>query len=470
MLTREKIDEQVTKLVEKNRFEKSFIPIIEEFFFRVSDQCEWKEYELNNAIDRFERVCSIKFMNFWERKYLIFKTSKYSNGCMTQDYSNGELCIFFDVDDLKSILSFKKNQIQNFINNAMHELGHVIQTLAKQDNKWNTGFRINILDTKTKKKLKSIDVMINELAEVINAERLQNGNLENNEYGGYFEIQNAGEIILSSLGITKLKLANLQFEANAREAYEKYISAKLGEEKSKKYRDGFGEILDAIYNFSTDERQRDNLLLQIDALQILSNKVFEERFENVMNNSSNILEDLAKISIDESRKNIALMELFDQFNIINTELQIIDYPDINTKVSEKGYDDEYLKKLSEVELEVRLKIQEQTEKENEKQYNNEELIEKLYQSFLKYPISEVPFKDRIGVIKSKVMGKIRRMVLNKKLVLLPEENESKNDEHTEFVSRMSDLEEFKGETNFVLKANKVFKVTEERNKENEDIR
>ena len=50
MIEREIINNEMEKLIEKNRLEKCFLPIIEEFFFRTAEQCNWEEYDFKVAI------------------------------------------------------------------------------------------------------------------------------------------------------------------------------------------------------------------------------------------------------------------------------------------------------------------------------------------------------------------------------------------------------------------------------------
>lgn len=467
MIEREKIDILVKKMVDKNKLQKCFIPIIEEFFFRVADQLEWKDEELNNAISRYEKVVNIKFVNMFERVSL-FKKYKKHEARTIYNYNTKKILVYFDMEYLKSILEFDKEKIEKFINHTMHEQGHVIQ-IEEKENKFNFGFE-------EIKEVKEIggneytfkDCIIDEFVEVINAARLQNGNIERDKYYGYEEIQTAGKIILNSFGISKLELANLQFEPNSREAYESLIANKLRSVPSEIYRDSFGKILDAIYNFSNDENQRDNLILQIDSLQILSKKIFEDRFNDIMINSNNTLRDLARLSIDQEEKSNELMILFDEFDIKDSELQINDGRDIHTMLSEQGYNDEYLEEFYNIECEEKIRNQEQTNKQNEKYYDNEELIEKLYQSFFKYPIREVPLKDRAGVILSKIIGKIKRKTLEQNN-LLPESNIYNYNRHTKFVNRISNLEEYK-ESEVKGQENNRIEFQEERDNSNENSR
>ena len=89
MVEKEKIKKLVKEVVDKNKLQSCFIPIIEEFFFRVADQLNWNDEELKNSMR-------------------------------------------FDVDDLEGILEFDKDKIENFINTAMHEQGHAIQYQKKK--------------------------------------------------------------------------------------------------------------------------------------------------------------------------------------------------------------------------------------------------------------------------------------------------------------------------------------------------
>lgn len=54
-----------------------FIPIIEEFFFRVADQLDCNDEELKNAIKRYEKVVNIKFANSYKiRTWIPIKKYK----------------------------------------------------------------------------------------------------------------------------------------------------------------------------------------------------------------------------------------------------------------------------------------------------------------------------------------------------------------------------------------------------------
>lgn len=248
MVEKEKIKKLVKEVVDKNKLQNCFIPIIEEFFFRASDQLDWNDEELNNAIKRYEKVVNIKFINMYERGHIL---KKYKKGRAFSNYEFKKQRIFvcFDVDDLKDILEFDKQKIEEFINIAMHEQGHSIQ-YQKKENKVNCGFcEDRIINKYGIKRVFSSDCIINEFAEIINAARLQNGNIKNNKYSGYETIQTAGKIILNSLGISELELADLQFKPNAREEYENLIANNLGRISSEMYRDSFGKILDAIFIF-----------------------------------------------------------------------------------------------------------------------------------------------------------------------------------------------------------------------------
>lgn len=481
MVEREKIKKLVKEVVDKNKLQNCFIPIIEEFFFRVADQLDWDDEELNKAIRRYEKVKNIKFVNF-DKIRTVIPFIKYKEKCADNVYRlySGKISIHFDVDDLKGILEFDKEKIENFINNAMHEQGHSIQ-YSKKENKLNSGFSENkIINKYGIKRISSRNCIINEFAEVINTSRLKNGNIENDKYFGYEAIQTAGKIILNSLGISEIQLADLQFQPNAREEYENLIANNLGRIPSEMYRDSFGKILDAIYKFSIDtiydeeedififsnnEKQRQNFILQIDSLQTLSKDLFEKRFYDIIRNSDNALKDLAKLSIEQGHAESELALLFDEFNIESSELKINESKDIHTMLSALGYDDKYLEELYDIECDELIKMQNQ--KDKQKTYDNEELIEKLYQSFLKYPIRKVPLRDRRGVILSKINGLKKRKIIEQ-TKLLPEPNIN-CDRHAEFVDRISDLGEYK-ENDIIEQDNWIIEVEEERNNSDENIR
>lgn len=156
------------------------------------------------------------------------------------------------------------------------------------------------------------------------------------------------------------------------------------------YRDSFGKFLDAIYNFSIDtiydqeedififsnnEKQRQNFILQIDSLQTLSKDLFEKRLYDIIRNYDNTLKDLAKLSIEQGNANCELALLFDEFNIESSELKVNESKDIHTMLLELGYDDKYLEELCDIECDELIKMQNQ--KDKQKNYDNEELIERL---------------------------------------------------------------------------------------------
>lgn len=458
MLEREKVKKLVKEVVDKNKLQSCFIPIIEEFFFRVADQLEWNDEELNNAIKRYEQVVNIKFVNFYKIRAGI-PIKKYKEKCADTVYKvyNEKISMRFDIDYLKGILEFDKEKIEKFINTAMHEQGHSIQ-YQKKENNVSSGFsEFKIINQDGIKRIFLSDRIIDEFAEIINEARLVNGNIRSDKYSGYEDIQRAGKIIINSFGINELELADLQFKPNAREEYENLITNNLGRIPSEMYRDSFGKILDSIFNLSNDEKQRQNFILQIDSLQTLSKDLFEKRFYDVIRNSDNTLKDLAKLSIEQGNANRELALLFDEFNIESSELKINESKDIHTMLSELGYDDKYLEELWDIECDELMKMQNQ--KDNQKDYDNEELMERLYQSFLKYPIRKVPLKDRPGVILSKINGMKKRRAL-KQEKLLPESN-SNCDRHAEFVNRISDLEGYK-EKDIIEQDNWIKEVEEER--------
>lgn len=474
MIEREKIDTQVKRVLEKNKLEKNFYPIIEEFLFRVADQCDYTEYELNIAINRLERVSKIQFINLEQTKFLIFKVKSSVAAFVRPDCRTNKMSVYFDIDDLKNILKFEKGSIEYIINVMMHELGHVIQSSKKQNTlnnkeKRNCGLSVDIIEAETQTYINSVDTIMNEFAEIINADRLQHGNLAREKYQGYDEIQNAGKIILSSLGITELEIANIQFKPYARADYEEFIANRLEGIESKIYVDSFGEIYDGMYKFLNNKKQRGNFILQIDALQSLSEKIFEERFENIRQNSKDTLKDFARLSMDQERKNNALSMLFDEFNIKSKELQRRDGIDIYAELSKQGYEDTYLKKLYEVETQERITLQKQIDKQNAKCYNNEELIERLYQSFKNYPLKNMSLNDRMEIMACKMMGKVKRKFFKKETTLLSNTTSSMHGKRTEFVSKISNREAYQGNEYLIQKKQGSIQVKKE-GKENENIR
>ena len=68
--------------------------------------------------------------------------------------------------------------------------------------------------------------------------------------------------------------------------------------------------------------KRKKFISQIDELQTLSKKIFEERLKNIIKNSNDILGELAKLTIDKENKDNALMMVFDEFKIKQSELHM----------------------------------------------------------------------------------------------------------------------------------------------------
>ena len=133
-----------------------------------------------------------------------------------------------------------------------------------------------------------------------------------------------------------------------------------------------------------------------------------------------------------------LMQIFDEFNIEPEELKIDMGTDIYTIFGNVGFDDEFLMKLHNVEDEQRIKNEQERKKQSKKVYDNSELIERMYQSFLKYPLRMVPITDRLEVIISRLFGKIKRKNINAKLLPVGENNSRY--EHRNFASEIANFE------------------------------
>ena len=386
-------------------------------------------------IEFFEKTISIKFVNFYEGRF--FSKKKVHTGCSNYDIKTEKSSITIDIDYLKDILKLNYYEVEQFINAMMHELGHVVQTRRKSENIVNIGIQELIIDTITHKVDSNFrGTILNEFAEIINAERLQKGNIITDKYYGYNEIQNVGKVIVNSLGITETELADLQFKG--RDDYESKIRSILNGVPAKLYIDAFEVIIDSIYEFSLSKKHRHNLISAIDALQVLSKELFKERLEAITYSSKNILEDLAKLSIQQGNKGSALMQIFDEFNIEPEELKIDMGTDIYTIFGNVGFDDEFLMKLHNVEDEQRIKNEKERKKQSKKVYDNSELIERMYQSFLRYPLIMVPIKDLPGVIISKLLGRIKRKNMNAKLLPVGENNSRQ--EHRNFASEIANFE------------------------------
>lgn len=444
MIKREFISAQIKEIEQYNS--EFFYPIIEEFFVRAVDQYKWNEQDLKIAISKLERIIKIEFVNFWDTNLFLLLKSKHITGQVSFDCKKNIGKIKLDVDDLKRILRFDKQGIESFINTVMHELGHTVQSkvergylYGKLNCMFYTGFSVDYIDGENYEVMHSDGIIANEFAEIVNARRLQKGNISDNEYQGYYTIQNAARVMLSSLGINEMEFSDLQVKG--RKSYDDFVANRLGNIQAKLYTYSFEEILDGIHNFSKSNSQRKNLILQIAALQTLSKQLLEERVKNVELKSQDDLSHLAKIIIDKENRDIALNMVWDEFAIESSELEMEEEMDIYKSLANQGYSDEFLIKLSKVEVEERLKIQTEQEIQEQKIYDNEELKEKIYQSFLTYPINEVPLKDRPGVIVSKIIGKMKRVYLGKDNKLLVA---GRNDNSTskEFRKRIADLDEY----------------------------
>lgn len=452
MIEKQKIIDKVSTVVEQNKLDKYFLPIIEEFFCRAVDQYNWNEENFNKYINRFDNVCSIQWHNFWERKLLgiPFKTNK--KGEAITSIKNKKSEILLDVDYLKGILSFSEDLIEDFINTSMHEIGHTIQTRVKNSyiygddkgedkNTYYSGFRTVITDAENNIILSNTGTMTNEYAEIINASRLQNGNISKKPYIAYERMQNAGKIMLSSLGITEIEYSNLQLEDKSE--FEQFASSKLGKVPAKMYIDSFEEIMDSIWNFGDQKSQRENLIAQIDALQQISEELFEERFENINLSSDKGLRKMAGLIIDKGERDSAIQNLFKEYKIKTKELQIEESKDIYEKITQLDiYEDNLTFDLGAAEEQERERRQTIIDKQNEKKYDNKQLREVIYQSFLRYPIKNVPLKDRPSVMLSKVIGKIKRIKLNKDANLLGNGKQYSSETHREFVNRIANLDEY----------------------------
>lgn len=162
------------------------------------------------------------------------------------------------------------------------------------------------------------------------------------------------------------------------------------------------------------------------------------RLEAITYSSKNILEDLAKLSIEQGNKDSALMQIFDEFNIEPEELKMDMGTDIYTMFGNVGFDDEFLMKLHNEKDGQRIKDEQEREKQSKKVYDNSGLIERMYQSFLRYPLIMVPIKDLPRVIISKLLGRIKRKNMNAKLLPVGENNSRQ--EHRNFASEIANFE------------------------------
>ena len=301
--------------------------------------------------------------------------------------------IIFNLLFLKYILKYNPARIEEFINTLFHEFGHVIQSSKKdgylygKKNKYVLG--LSECEWEKDAPLKIFrGTSINEFAEIINANRISNGNIISETYLGYENFQIEPKLYLYSIGITEEELANLQYKG--RNAYIKYIHSKLKSSQTNLSIYYFENDLNKLYNYYTHPnfKSRKRIISVINHLQLLSNDVFIIRFYNILENSKNQLEDFAKLSLDRERKNNELIKLFKKLNISPKELELHGGTSIRNLLLEKGFSEDFIKSFEKEEQKQRLALQEKNEEQSKITYDNSELIEKIYNSFLEYPLSK----------------------------------------------------------------------------------
>lgn len=192
MIDREKITSRVREVLNGRSIETFFFSIIEEFFVRAVQQYNWREEELQTALNRFS-VNEITFKRFENLNF----NCKYC-GCYTKILGESDSEIKVSVDYLKGILRYDIQEIEDFINVMMHELGHSIKDQTQNEEVKSVGIqRQEIVGKNT---ISNKGIIMDEFIEIMSAERLQKGNLRSGQYCQYENIQTVGKVILSSLG------------------------------------------------------------------------------------------------------------------------------------------------------------------------------------------------------------------------------------------------------------------------------
>lgn len=245
MLQKQEIISKVREILNRKKIHSTFFPIIQEFFIRSTEQQNWTQEELQVAINRYDNAKIICFDDL-SKKNLLGNQENKTYAINSLDLNTGFSYIRFDMYFLKGILEYDISKIEEFINYAMHEFGHVTQIQKIDENTWQTG--IAKIKRLRENNVQSTGTIINEFAEIINAERLQKGNLLSHQYRGYEDIQPAGRMVVYSLGMIEEELANLQFKG--RKSYQDVAQEKTRNISVKQYIEAFEDLLDKIYTFS----------------------------------------------------------------------------------------------------------------------------------------------------------------------------------------------------------------------------
>lgn len=422
-MEREEVIEKVSKALATKKIHSAFHPIIKEFFARAAEQYKWTEDDLQKALDSFKYLQDIRFKNMrgLEKGRNEIRNSKKA--------INVRIAIM--IEYLKEILSYNVEKIEEFINVMGHELGHEVKIRDISDNNIESGLQII-----SKQSMKCIQGrIINEFAEIICAKKLQKGNFLDRKYDGYLHMQSAVRAAIYALGLTEDELFLLQWQG--RKKYEEAVIEQLGELLGKVYIASFEVVLDAIHT-NYMEGDKIGVIAQVKSFNGLVNSALKERF--LMMKESATVYQLAKLDVEETICNEALQDMSRELRI-EEKMKLGVRRDIIYNLSE----DKMIASSAERILQEGDRILEERDAIRRKEarfYDNTQLIEEIYTSFLNYPIRLLPIAKIPEILRAKKVGK---EVRKKQLSIHTEENASSIQgklyatKHSQFVRKMVDL-------------------------------
>lgn len=477
-MTREEVISKVQKMLNKNsQIDSVFTPIIEEFFVRLEEQYNFNEQELDERINKYNKLKSI---NFYEgegvNNLFMFRkeVGQFEVFCRYDDIARrikiSDEKINIDIVFLKALLLRDKNKIENFINTSFHEQGHFIQFISD-----NMSATIGFNRIEFKPRIDCIEylecgIMVNEIAEVINAELLTKGNLkENVVYTGYGIMQPISKVVFYSLGMTDKKIAELQMKGNGREDYEKYIEKKIGDDY-KIPLVSMENALDTIdatsckmmnKNFIIGKKLKQNMLAQFKTINTVSNEMIKRRIEKLGENPN--ITELAQIAIDKEKRDKSMLDALKQFKFL---LPIGFKIDIESNIIENIVGKQV--DINQLQNEIdKVQLKERTERESTINYDNCELINRMMQLVQNYDLSKLSLKNRIELTMCKHLGNIKRMITEPRGKQLPEKSfETMQEQRKKFINRIN-------EDNLLIDNNIKLtntKIKQERKEKDEDIR
>lgn len=295
--------------------------------------------------------------------------------------------------------------------------------------------------------------MTNEFAEVINAQKLTKGFLDDHIiYDGYGVMQKLNRAMIYSLGISEEELADFQMKGIGRDEYESRIEQILGK-NNKPLLVALEDTIDTTYNIIEDicnkkkgsiskAELKANLKLQLKNFTEISNKILELRIEKLGKEPD--IKEIAKIIRDKEKRDKNLKKAVREYGIA-----FFRYFKIGLKpnmLEEYGPD---LLKTLEGQKRIREVIREIDKEERKNRdmvrYDNKELIEKIFQAVHNYDISKLPIsnKEKIVLIMCKKVGELKIFLKNrgKNIKLIPEYAStivSRQEERETFLSKINE--------------------------------